>query len=389
GNVQLTSKDLFISDSAVIDSQTNGGGTGGDIFIKADEFVVTSSGQLVTNTTASQKAGSITVEVDNGLILNGENTGLFAITSPFSTGNGGSIFIRSPLVSISENAGIGVSASGTGIGGLVDIGAKSLILSDAAFISAETDSGAGGNIDLNVSDIILSQAGSTITSRAGTAGGGGNGGNIKLNTGYLISRSDEENDILANAFSGTGGSIDINAQGIIGFAAVNSQTPFSDINASSELGLPGTVSINALVTDPSSELTEIPQEILDSSIINNQACARKSTFQSADISEFFITTSQREIELDRVPVQELTLSNWVTYRQDSQSQLAENRHQKEPGVYSSPAVNPAVPLEANGLNRRSDGQIALVAFDSGTTGPWAGASPATQLANQTTKRCSG
>ena len=62
-----------------------------------------------------------------------------------------------------------------------------------------------------------------------------------------------------NAFKGNGGNVNIDTSGVFGLAESNSPTEAtSDITASSELGLEGTVEIDTPEVDPSRGLVELP-----------------------------------------------------------------------------------------------------------------------------------
>ena len=85
-----------------------------------------------------------------------------------------------------------------------------------------------------------------------SAGNFGNGGNINIDAEAIIARGNS--DITANAFQGSGGSVNINSDVILGIARRSSLTPFSDITADSELGIDGTVNISSLETDADDEI---------------------------------------------------------------------------------------------------------------------------------------
>jgi large exoprotein involved in heme utilization and adhesion len=89
---------------------------------------------------------------------------------------------------------------------------------------------------------------------------------------FTISIPSENNDIFANAFFGKGGNINITTQGLFGLELRPSQTNLSDITASSEFGLQGTVSINTLGFDPSKGLIGLPVDVRDPSRLVKQSC---------------------------------------------------------------------------------------------------------------------
>ena len=82
---------------------------------------------------------------------------------------------------------------------------------------------------LNLQDVLLLNREGRLSAEAGSDG---DGGNIALTTPVLVALNNS--DIIANANQGTGGNIQINAQGIVGIEFRESATPESDITASAE-----------------------------------------------------------------------------------------------------------------------------------------------------------
>jgi large exoprotein involved in heme utilization and adhesion len=101
---------------------------------------------------------------------------------------------------------------------------------------------------------------SQISTTAGTAQAGGNGGNIEIDTDFIVAVPQENSDIIANAFTGRGGNINITAQGIYGIESRPKVTPLSDITASSQFGVNGVVTINTPDVDPNRGLVSLPVE---------------------------------------------------------------------------------------------------------------------------------
>jgi large exoprotein involved in heme utilization and adhesion len=175
-------------------------------------------------------------------------------------GIGGNISITAPIFSITNGATVTARSYGVGdAGDILNIIARTLYL-DNGSITTTSLSGNGGNIrNLQVQDLLLLRNHSQISTTAGTQqSGGGNGGNININAGFIVAVPSEDSDITANAFAGKGGNIQINAQGIFGITAETSQTPRSDITASSQLGINGTVQITTPGIDPSRGLVPVP-----------------------------------------------------------------------------------------------------------------------------------
>jgi filamentous hemagglutinin family protein len=248
-------------------------GNAGKLEITTPSLSVTNGAKLEALTESAGKAGDITVIVKDRVLLSGANTGIFSNTTLGSTGDGGSIFIDPELVEIKDSAAIAVDSQGIGTGGDIKIQANKLILDNQALISAETASTNGGDITLKLADFLLLRRGSRISTTAGNGDAGGNGGNIKIDTNFIVTLPGEDNDIRANAFLGRGGNVDITATSIFGTQFQQQPTSESDITASSVFGVAGTVSINNPEIDPSSGLVQLADKPTDPSDRIIASCA--------------------------------------------------------------------------------------------------------------------
>ena len=211
--------------------------------------------------------------VTDDIILAGTGSGLFANTTPGSTGKGGSIFIDPRTMIIRDGAQIAVDSQGEGIGGEIAINAGSLTL-DHGSITAEAFSDSGGDITLKIDNILLLRNNSLISATAGIGSGFGDGGNINITAEFVIGIPNENSDIIANAFLGNGGRIEITTNAILGLEFREQLTPFSDITASSEFGTNGITLFNPLSFDATQGLNELPAVLVDAeSLIGRDACA--------------------------------------------------------------------------------------------------------------------
>ncbi|KAF3889333.1 beta strand repeat-containing protein [Tolypothrix bouteillei VB521301_2] len=269
GNLTIETRTLSVKDGAEVFVQTTGEGDAGKIFIRASESVNVAG--VSTGTLERQRTSKIT-----------------AAASERSTGNGGSLTIETPLLNVADGGFISSSSQGKGTAGDINITANVARLNNGQ-ITAQTTSTDGGNINLNLGQYLFLRNGSQISTTAGTAQAGGNGGNITINTPFLIAFPNENNDITANAFRGTGGNVNINARGIFGIEArsqPSNQT--NDITASSNLGLPGTINVNS--PDNSSiqnSLTALPTNAIDTNTLIANSCIVRS--QTKQQGSFIIT----------------------------------------------------------------------------------------------------
>jgi large exoprotein involved in heme utilization and adhesion len=81
---------------------------------------------------------------------------------------------------------------------------------------------------------------------------------LTLIPGSSLRFPNEDSNIIANAFKGRGGNINITTQGLFGIEFHPRLTPQSDITASSEFGINGTVQINTPGIDPNRGLAQLP-----------------------------------------------------------------------------------------------------------------------------------
>ena len=234
---------------------------------------------LSTSTTGPGAAGNITLNVSDQLTIDGST--IESRTTPGSSGRGGNININRitetdlsrafrPQITLANNGQITVSSEGSGESGDINFTGGSLAL-DNSRISATTRSSDGGNVTFNLSDFLLLRNGSLISTEAGTAGAGGNGGSITITVpnGYVVAVPNENSDIRANAFEGDGGSVDITARNLLGIVFRDDvlDTPASDITASSQFGNNGEVSIDELESDVLQTEIELPADTAPDTVV--------------------------------------------------------------------------------------------------------------------------
>jgi filamentous hemagglutinin family protein len=383
GNITVTTNNLKIADAAQISAGTAGFGDGGDIIINANSLEALSGGQIATNTSSTSKAGTITLNIRDNLTLAGKDpnfsqrltqveerlrqpgetdkltdvitnigstSGIFANTDVGSTGNGGSIFIDPAQIILRDGAKISVSSDGTGNAGNISIRGSNLTLDNGSSISAQTRSSEGGNIRLQLADFLLLRRGSQISTSAGTTQAGGDGGNINIDTPFIVAVSNDNSDITANAFSGKGGSVNISTQGIFGIAASPKLTNESDITASSELGVQGEITIKEPNIQPVQSLVELPNKVVDASNKFAQICPNAANAYRP-LGQFIITGRG---SLPPNPLQPLP-------GKQSFRQLATLDTSFTAAPTSSVPPTPSSPIEAQGIVKNANGEILLVA----------------------------
>jgi filamentous hemagglutinin family protein len=336
GNVRINAAEAVLSDRSRISTNAQGSAIGGALRLEGDRLSLLSGSQITASTTGSGRAGNLRIIANDGIILNGRNTRLEAESTTDAAA--GSILLQSPVVTVSDRASIAVSGRGQGGAGNLTVQANQINLENST-LEAEAAGGDRGNITLNAGVLSLRQGSQITTNATGTA----SGGNINLNTDFVIGF--ENSDILARAEQGAGGQIAIDAQGLLGIAPRSELSPKSDINASSQLGLNGTVNLSNPIIKPESGLIELPEEVMDSSQQIAQTCATHSTSS-------FVSTGRGGIP--ESPVQAVRSGHvWSDLRDlSAMSQASSNRE----SVLSSAL------LEATTWRYNTGGQLELIAM---------------------------
>ena len=293
GNLNLDGTNISIRDGAILDASTENGVDAGSINLNGNNLEIVSGGVIVTSVNRGGNAGNVNLNFTGNITINGENalprpenvfeldeqllidlqesTGLFATNSLSSTDGGGNIqIVGEGSLNISNNATVSVGSEEGGNGGTVNIDINSVNLDERAAISAITTSGVGGNIRLVVDDSISLNRDSLISAEAF---GEANGGNISINTEFLIAFPDGSNDILASAKQGQGGNIAINAESLFGIQERIPSSSTNDINASSQVnGLDGTISISTPDINPVQGVTELPNNVVEPGQTTARTC---------------------------------------------------------------------------------------------------------------------
>ncbi|MEH2332448.1 S-layer family protein [Nostoc sp.] len=253
-------------------------GNGGDLTIETDRLSVRGGATVSVGTAGQGNAGRLRIHASKSVEVVGKspngnfNSQISAAVTPEGTGSGGSLRLETEQMSVRDGGEVTVSSTGAGRAGNLDIQARSLSLDNQGAIAAITRSGNGGNITLKLQDLLLLRNHSQISTTAGSREFGGNGGNITINSPFIVAVPKENSEISANAFTGIGGRVDITTNGIFGILPQKSLTEKSDITASSELGVSGEVTINSPDTDPSRGLIQLPSNLVDASRQIAQGC---------------------------------------------------------------------------------------------------------------------
>ena len=235
------------------------GGNQGDLTLTTKKLTITNGGQILASTFDQSNAGNLTIIASDSILLEGTDSegdissGIFAQVEPEATGNGGSLSIETPELTVLDGAEISTIARNNRQGGNITIDfdttrLNSLLLRDSQITANAFDSARGGNITLNFDGIALL----------------------------------DDSNINTNAERGQGGNIQITTQGIL-------QESNNQITATSESGTSGTVTFNTPDVDPISGIEELPDVPIDTEAILAQDFCKLEDEKIASGSSFIIT----------------------------------------------------------------------------------------------------
>ena len=228
-DIKVVNGSLLVSNGAGLSSGTSGQGDGGDISVTAKDRILL-----------------------RGTGINGLSSSIFSGGLIATQNTGGNINLSAMSLILDDRASLNANNSGQGNGGDLNIYDTSFVKLDSqSAITSLTTSGSGGNITFRNVDLLLLRRGAAVSTEAGTSleagsntSGGGTGGNITADIDFIFAVPSENSDIIANAFDGDGGNIFIVTEGISGLEFRPALTQFSDITASSQFGVDGTVTID-------------------------------------------------------------------------------------------------------------------------------------------------
>lgn len=326
-NVQARNVSINGNNSNVytgIASNTYNNGDAGTVTLHASDINIENAGRVTTNTRGQGKAGSLVVNADN-ITIDAKNSpylaGIAAAASPESTGqignvdvavtnklvikNGGQISVQNRATiehpekivagTISVKAGDVylqnglINAQSTGNVDASNIRAQILrgLWMNNSAITMQAKSGNGGAIFMG-SGAVIDMFSSVITTSVESSTG--NGGNITVSTQNLVL---DDGAVQANAYSGNGGDVLLKIDSLVGsreqvqqggkkidMGADPKQTIWKAssnvrnvIQAASEFGLSGQVTVTSPQINLSGVLAGLSTEQFDPNILRQDYCA--------------------------------------------------------------------------------------------------------------------
>jgi filamentous hemagglutinin family protein len=364
GALQITTPTLTVENGGRISADNFGSARGGIATLDVKKLLIRNGGEVRAGSFSQGDGGTLNVNATESVDvvgianIGGKETPSTLFSQAQDSGKAGNLIITTPTFNVSDGALVTVSAIGTGEAGNLTARANIIRLNQGK-LTAETNAGAGANIRLEDVKLLLLQNQSLISAQAFN---NANGGNITIDApdGFIVATNNQNNDIVANAFQGRGGNININARSIFNLEQRPSLPPnnTNDIDASSQFGLTGTVIINTPDIDPSRGLVQLPSNITDASqqivsSCNPGSAARRSSF----------TVSGRG-GIARSPIEpfqgDVSTARWITLD-------TVDADQNSNVMNESPPSSPAKIVEAQGWIVDKNGDVSLVAQVPNTT----------------------
>lgn len=283
--------------------ESGGTGNAGGIVIGTGSLSLSNSGQLQTLVRGPSEdgltaggvgdAGRVIVLADDDVSLT-NNGAILSNVQAGASGDAGGIGIRARSLFIKEDSRVNVSnfELGEGEAGAIIIETREdIVLINEGRISAVALSGNGGNIELDSGDFLLVLAGSNVSTTSGSLGAPGEGGDIDVETRFVIAAPYNDNNFSAQAYGDDGGRINITASRIVDLEERDDDFLISnDITASSPFGLgrDGIVTTSELSPDPTAGLANLPVSPIDPSSLIAETCAPRTGVES-EPNKFTIT----------------------------------------------------------------------------------------------------
>jgi large exoprotein involved in heme utilization and adhesion len=253
----------------------------GSAELSAPNLTLTNQVEISTSTIVDGNAGDLTFAGTN-ITVSG-NSNVFSRTS-VQSGSGGNITFNSgDSITITDGSAISASSlnPGTGNAGNISIDAGNQLILQNSSITTQANQASGGKIEIRAVDLVRLVNSTISTSVLDGAGGGGD---IFIDPNVVVLQNSQ---ILAQAVQGAGGNISI-------FTPLFLADSSSLVNASSQFGLNGTVTIQSPTSNLSGSLGPLASKTQQVQSLLTQRCAALVNGQASS----FIVAGREQLPSD-------------------------------------------------------------------------------------------
>lgn len=259
--------------NGTISASTSGTGNAGSITMKVGTLTLTNAAEIASSSTGTMSdagdAGSVTINASGSFTSNGSK-----VSTSAENARGGDILIDAQNVQLSNGTLISASSNapfsdfGEGNAGNITIHSGSTFVMQNSSVTTEASHASGGEIEIKAPDVggMVRLINSRVSTSVGGVADKSDGGNITIDPQFVILQNSQ---IIAQAVAGAGGAIDITA-------GVFLADPASIVDASSTLGISGTVNIESPVQNVGGRLTPLSQQFSSAAALLAQRCAARA-----------------------------------------------------------------------------------------------------------------
>ncbi len=271
GSISISAIELFQADNGIVSVAADGkDSNGGFLTINSKQLELRNDAVLSTRNLGGGNSGALSITIDDTFSSNNSR-----VLATAEQGTGGDLTIFAGRnISVINDSLVSTQTVGLENAGDITLEAGASVFLDHSTIKTIAEQADGGNIKLQAPEIIQ-LVDSQITS---SVGGGPTtvGGNISLDPEFIILQNSQ---ILANAFGGQGGSITLDADVAILI------DPFSLIDASSALGINGSVNIQAPIQNLSGTIAPLKHTPTNISTLYGSRCVANTDGQYSTFVE--------------------------------------------------------------------------------------------------------
>jgi filamentous hemagglutinin family protein len=279
GQIVVSTPRLIMDDGGRIAADTGGDARGGNIEMQVERLSLTGGAQITSGSGidvgdrppfgGEGRGGSIVVRATDTVVIADQDSGLRSNTR--GNGRGGNITLAARAIEVSDGAVLSAASSGAGDAGSVRILAQDTFLSEYSTVTTKALQASGGNIQVTAETLVRLQDSAITAEARGETRMGSDGGNVTIQAGFVIL---DHSQIHANAFGGNGGNIVMTVDDAF-LADTQTCADQACLDASSQLGVAGTIAVSTPTADLSGVVTPLPQTFTSAAVLLRQRCAER------------------------------------------------------------------------------------------------------------------